>query len=314
MTCERDRAGAKAPDKDDAMTDPIAATTAAARVTGALKKASAATGVGFDYLYKVARRESALDPTARAKTSTAAGLFQFIEQTWLASVKKYGAAHGMASEAAAIEKGASGKFRVADAAQRQAILNLRFDPEKAAALAGELARENKAALEKSLGRAVDAAELYAAHFLGPAGAVKLLSAPREVAAASLAPQAAASNKPVFFDGARARTVDEVMESFRRTIGAAQATIAEAGEAIEKSLAPLLREGAALFGARESAALTVMRERADAAALRAIAEVAPSSSIETKGAFSALSPLALAVLQALDPRELRKEDEKRASGF
>jgi hypothetical protein len=293
------------------MTDPIAAMTAAARVTGALKKASAATGVGFDYLYKVARRESALDPAARAKTSSAAGLFQFIEQTWLASVKKYGAAHGMAAEAAAIEKGASGKWRVADATQRQQILNLRFDPEKAAALAGELALENKAALEKSLGRAVDAAELYAAHFLGATGAAKLLSAPKDASAASLAPQAAASNKPVFFDGARARSVGEVMESFRRTIGAAQTTIAEAGEAIEKSLAPLLREGAAMFSARE---------RADAAALRAIANAAPNFGIETKGAietrgaFNALSPLALAVLQALDPRDLRKDDESRKSGF
>lgn len=267
------------------MTDAIlSATTAQAAVSGALKKASQSTGVGFDYLYRVAMRESSLNPGAKAKTSSAAGLFQFVEQTWLAAVKKYGAAHGLGACAADVQTGADGKLAVADAARRKEILDLRFDPEKAAALAGELARENKAALEGSLGRAVDAAELYAAHFLGAGGAKKLLSAAAQETAASLLPAAAQANRHVFFDGARARTVGEVIDSFRRTIGEAQGAIREIGERIEKSLAPLLRETAIFSQPRERASLAPRPE---------------TPRLELKG----LSPLALALLQALDPREI-----------
>lgn len=263
------------------MTDAISAATAAAKVSGALKKASASTGAGFDYLYRVAVRESALNPDARAKTSSAAGLFQFIEQTWLASVKKYGAKHGLAPEAADIIRGANGRYTVADPARRQAILDLRFDADKAALLAGELAQENKTALEGSLGRAVEAGELYAAHFLGPKGARALLSADKTASAAALLPSAAAANRHVFFDGARERTVGEVIDSFRKTIGGAKAAIAEIksafGDGVSAVAGEILRETAA-FGARS-------------------APSGPPPGFETKS----LSPLVLAVLQAIDWR-------------
>lgn len=266
------------------MTDAIlSATTAQAAISGALKKASQSTGVGFDYLYRVAMRESSLNPQAKAKTSSAAGLFQFIEQTWLDAVKKYGPAHGLGAYAGDIRTGADGRLIVADAARRKEILDLRFDPEKAAALAGELARENKTALEGALGRAVDAAELYAAHFLGAGGAKKLLSAGAAESAASLLPAAAEANRRVFYDGARARTVGEVIDGFRKTIGEAQSAIRDIGERIEKSLAPLLRETAIFSQPLERASFAPRRQ-------------APVFEMKS------LSPLALAVLQALDPHE------------
>lgn len=266
------------------MTDAIGAATAAAKVSGALKKASASTGVGFDYLYRVAVRESSLNPAAKAKTSSAAGLFQFIEQTWLASVKKYGAKHGLGAEAAEIVKGANGRFTVADPARRQAILDLRLDADKAAALAGELAQENKTALESALGRAVEAGELYAAHFLGPNGARALLSAGRETSAAALLPSAAAANRPVFFDGARERTVGEVIDSFRKTIGGATAVLTEIKSAIGEGASAVAEEifrETAAFGARSTL-----------------------PGFETKS----LSPLVLAVLQAIDWRGLEREPD------
>jgi hypothetical protein len=270
------------------MTDAIkAATTASAAISGALKRASASTGASFDYLYKVAVRESSLNPQAKAKTSSAAGLFQFIEQTWLAAVKKYGASHGLANEAANISVAANGRYVVADPALRKDILDLRFDADKAAALAGELALENKTALENGLGRAIDAAELYAAHFLGPTGAKKLLSADASHSAAALLPAAAKANRPVFYDGARERTVGEVIASFRRTIGDAKGAVEALGERIEKSLAPLLRDGG------------LERLAFDRTS-------APPTGFETKG----LSPFVLAVLQALDPRELLSGRDER----
>ena len=63
-------------------------------VEAAIRRASASTGVDFDFLMKTAQRESAMNPAARARTSSAAGLFQFIEQTWLATLKQHGGKHG----------------------------------------------------------------------------------------------------------------------------------------------------------------------------------------------------------------------------
>ena len=195
-----------------------AGTTGAALVTGAVKRASASTGAGFDFLMKMAARESGFDPNAQAKTSSAAGLFQFIEQTWFSTVKKYGAEHGLGAAANAISQNANGRYEVADGASREKILNLRFNAEAASAMAGELANENKTMLEGRLGRAATSADLYTAHFLGPSGAAKLLSAGASVKAAELLPQAAAANRHVFYDGARAKSVGEVIGSIAQSMG------------------------------------------------------------------------------------------------
>ncbi|MGL4729664.1 MAG: transglycosylase SLT domain-containing protein, partial [Bosea sp. (in: a-proteobacteria)] len=52
-------------------------------VTMAIRDGAAKTGTDFGYLVRTAQRESALDPNAKARTSSATGLFQFIDQTWL---------------------------------------------------------------------------------------------------------------------------------------------------------------------------------------------------------------------------------------
>ena len=70
-------------------------------VVDAIRRGAAATGSDFDYLLKTAQRESALDPQARAPTSSATGLFQFIEQTWLGMVKSEGPRFGLDEEARA---------------------------------------------------------------------------------------------------------------------------------------------------------------------------------------------------------------------
>ncbi|MEM9495532.1 MAG: transglycosylase SLT domain-containing protein [Pseudomonadota bacterium] len=208
---------------------PNAFPGAAATVTSALKTASRSTGVSYDFLKYMAQRESSMQPMAEAKTSSAAGLFQFIEQTWLGAVKNHGAKHGLGDYASDITQGAGGRFDVADPARRQEILNLRFDPKASAALAGELANDNKRTLEAKLGRDVSSnAELYAAHFLGAGGAAKLLKADAGASAAALLPKAAAANRPVFYDGARARSVGEVMASIARSMGEPAPEVKSAG--------------------------------------------------------------------------------------
>ncbi len=172
------------------------------RVDSAIRLAAMRTGVDFSYLFNQARIESGFDPDARARSSSATGLFQFIEQTWLGTVKRHGAEHGLGWAAAAIREGPGGRFQVADPALRRAILDLRRQPEAASAMAAAHAADNRDYLERRLGRSVEPVDLYLAHFLGAAGATRFLrahDANPDGAAAALLPAAARANRPVFYD-------------------------------------------------------------------------------------------------------------------
>src|ERR1041384_1332268 len=87
-----------------------ATTGIATRVTGAIRDAARATGAGFDYLLNTAIRESNLNPNAKAKSSSATGLFQFIDQTWLSTIKQWGGSLGYGKYADAISKTADGRY------------------------------------------------------------------------------------------------------------------------------------------------------------------------------------------------------------
>lgn len=192
----------------------------ASPVRTAIANASRATGMDFGFLLATAVRESSLDPTARAPTSTATGLFQFLEQTWLATVKRHGARHGMAAEAAQIEVGADGIYRVADPEARRRILDMRYDPQLSALMAAELANDNADIIRVRAGVEPQYGDLYAAHFLGAAGASDLIIAARErpwTVAADMFPAAARANRPVFYEpDGRPRTVVEVLDNLRAT--------------------------------------------------------------------------------------------------
>jgi len=188
-------------------------------VRAAIAVAAQSTGVDFDFLLAQARLESSLDPSARAGTSSAAGLYQFTGGTWLATLDRHGAEHGLGWAEAAIQGG-----KVGDPALRAQIMALRFDPQVSALMAGELANDNREALTAALGRAPDSAELYLAHFLGAGGATSFLSAmardPGQSAAAIL-PQAAAANRTIFYaPGGAPRSLGQVMDLLRGRLEAA----------------------------------------------------------------------------------------------
>jgi hypothetical protein len=189
------------------------------QVHSAIQRAAQATGVDFAYLLGEARLESSLDPSAKAATSSAAGLYQFTGSTWLQMLDRHGAEHGMDWASGAVRGG-----RVGDPALRGAILDMRFDPDAAALMAGELASDNRVALTGVLGREPDAGELYLAHFLGIGGATKFLSALNadpDQSAAALFPAAAGANRAIFYDGAGApRSLGGVMELLRGKMAAA----------------------------------------------------------------------------------------------
>jgi hypothetical protein len=182
-------------------------------VTGAIRQAARLTGADFQYLLATAQVESNLNPNAKGATSSARGLFQFIDQTWLAVLKQHGPALGYDSYAGAIERRPSGEYAVADPRWQGPIMRLRSDPSANAAMAGAFTRGNAAALSERLGRDASEGELYIAHFLGSAGAGRLIglaaSKPQASAAAAF-PSAARANRGVFYDpSGRARGAAEV---------------------------------------------------------------------------------------------------------
>ena len=209
-------------------------------VQSAIQRASQKTGVDFSYLLGQAQVESSLRPDAKAPTSSAAGLYQFIEQSWLGTVKKHGAEHGLGWAADAISQGASGRYYVSDTATRAYVLKLRNNPEIASLMAAEHAADNKTQLEASLGREVGGADLYMAHFLGIGGATKFLSALERnpgAGAAQLFPAAAASNRNIFFgEGGRVRSVGEIYDRFAAKLQKG-VEIAAGGKALPPIAAP-----------------------------------------------------------------------------
>jgi hypothetical protein len=192
-------------------------------VEGAIQRASQATGVDFSFLMKTANRESGLNPGAKSGASSAAGLFQFVEQTWLSTLKQHGAKHGYARYADLIQKGEDGRYHVGGADAKRAVMDLRLDPHAASMMAGELTSDSAAYLKGRTGRAPTAGELYAAHFLGPQGSAKLIEAAQRqpgATAAHLFPDAAHANKAIFYPGGQAATVGQVLANLTKTAGSA----------------------------------------------------------------------------------------------
>ena len=181
-------------------------------VGAALQRASEATGADFGFLMRTAARESGYNPTAHAPSSSAAGLFQFVEQTWLGALKRHGAKHGYANYADLIQDSGDGKLSVTGSEAKKAVLALRMDPRAAALMAGEMAGDNSAYLKGRVGREPTTGELYVAHFLGPKGSAELIEASHSrpgAAAASLFPDAASANPAIFYREGRAASVAEV---------------------------------------------------------------------------------------------------------
>jgi Transglycosylase SLT domain len=193
-------------------------------VESAIQRAASATGVDFSFLMKTAGRESGMNPSAKSGASSAAGLFQFVEQTWLSTLKQHGAKHGYARYADLIEKGSDGHYHVAGAEAHRAVMDLRLDPHAASLMAGEMTSDSAAYLKGRTGRAPTAGELYAAHFLGPQGSAKLIEAAERqpgATAAHLFPDAAHANKAIFYPGGQAATVGQVYANLTKTAGSSQ---------------------------------------------------------------------------------------------
>lgn len=192
-----------------------------------LQKASATTGVPLDIMTKMAYAESAFNPNAKAKTSSASGLFQFISDTWhkitSSKGKKYGITPGTSP----------------------------FNASANALMGGEFIKENMDAIKGSaLNSPPNAADVYAAHFMGAGGANKLFKEIRSnpnAIAANLFPKQAAANTGIFYkngDRSQPRTVSEVYQVLAKKMSTDPSTaLAKAGTEPGKGL--LARAGEAI---------------------------------------------------------------------
>ena len=230
------------------------------RVAGAIKQAAASSGTSFQYLLTTAKMESDFNPTAGASTSSAHGLFQFIDQTWLTTVKEAGAQFGYGNLADMISKSSDGSYSVSDPDARKAIMKLRDDPTVASAMAAAFTQSNSFKLTGMIGRRPSDSELYMAHFMGVGGAAKLIGNAEDngqASAARLFPNAAAANRSIFYDRStgRARSVSEVYSVLQQrydsaaTSSATQSAMASVGGDVVKpsvamaSAAPSVSSGA-----------------------------------------------------------------------
>ncbi len=172
------------------------------QVVNAIESASQKSGVDFTYLVQQAAAESNFDSKIKSKTSSATGLYQFIDSTWMTMVERYGQDYGLDT---------SGKTK-------GEILDMRKDPKAASFMAAAFASENEKTLNENWGGKVGSTELYLAHFLGAGGASSFLKARDEnplQTAADVFPRAARANKNVFFDKdtGKARTLEQVHQFF-----------------------------------------------------------------------------------------------------
>ena len=179
-------------------------------------KAAAETGSDPALLLSIADKESSFILKAKASTSSASGLFQFIDSTWMTAMKAFGSRH-LQQEANAQAEGAK---PAAASASRSEILKLRNDPYLSAVLAAEILKHEGAKISEEIGRALTAGETYLIHFLGPDDARRFMAKmdqDPQAPAAKLLPRPARANRSIFFASLngrlKAKSLREVHDAF-----------------------------------------------------------------------------------------------------
>jgi len=165
------------------------------KIGDVIRTASKKVGVEESIMLAMAKQESGFNPDAKAGTSSAKGLYQFINKTWDGMVEKYGKVYPELA-----------------AGPMDAL---------ASAIAGALfIKENSQYLKKN-NIPINGTNIYAAHFLGPGGARILLSADPNTLGSTLMPGPAAANKNIFFkkDGSP-NTIGEIINILYGKVGAA----------------------------------------------------------------------------------------------
>ena len=290
--------------------DTINATAAAGvdptrvKIAGSIKQAASTTGASFEYLLATAKMESNFNPKASATTSSAGGLFQFIDQTWLGTVKEAGSQLGYGKYADAITKNPSGSYSVSDPTDRAAVMKLRDDPDAASSMAGVLTQSNSFKLTGKIGRRPTDAELYMAHFMGVGGAGKLISSAEDspnANAARMFPNAAAANSSIFYDrSGTARSVSQVYSVL--TSRYASAANSSATQTAMAAVGGDIKRNVAVASAAPSVSMDTAAYLSSFPDSRTVTPVVATSSADLKTASAQPQPIFRSLFQAGDRAE------------
>ncbi|NVK00597.1 MAG: transglycosylase SLT domain-containing protein [Oceanospirillaceae bacterium] len=164
-----------------------------------------------DYLNQLAQVESSGNPKAKSKTSSATGLYQFINSTWLENVREMGIGKGK-TEAE--------------------ILAMRTDPDISTEVVKHFTKKNVAKL-KDAGIKIKDGTLYMAHFAGVNTAIRLYSADPSEPASSVFSQRAIDANPSILNG---KTVGDVINWASRKMGR-DVAVSEAAETVSPQISP-----------------------------------------------------------------------------
>lgn len=174
------------------------------------------------YLQATALIESGGNANAKAGTSSAGGMFQFLDSTWKQMVKEMG---------------------------KDYTLQDKFDPKKSAEVMAYFTQKQQKQLEGGIGRGATNTDLYMSHFLGAGGATKFINAmgrdPNQSAAA-LDPAAAKANKSIYYtQEGKERSLKEVYNLMGQKMAKAEQAVDTGkwgGKEIPKTVAEIVTKG------------------------------------------------------------------------
>lgn len=170
-------------------------------VYNAISNASSKTGVDMATMLAFADIESSFQPGVGAKTSSAAGLYQFTNGTWNGMVNKYGNMYNVSADSNSI-----------------------YDPNANALMGGQFIKDNTAILQSKGIANPTPGQLYIMHFMGSGGGPQLISAAQSnpnADASAMFPAAASANPSIF----RGKTVGQVYESLTTKVDSKAAAYA-----------------------------------------------------------------------------------------
>lgn len=140
---------------------------APADVQQGLTMAAEASGVAATWLAEIANAESGFNPAAKNPNSSATGLYQFTDATWISALRK---SEKVLKERYGVTQDFS-KFT------KEQMLAMRADPVLQSVVMGEFTFNNITALEEKLGgQHIGLKDAYLAHVMGVDGAAKLIRA------------------------------------------------------------------------------------------------------------------------------------------
>ena len=243
------------------------------------------------YLQATALIESGGNANAKAGTSSAGGMFQFLDSTWKQMVKEMG---------------------------KDYTLQDKFDPKKSAEVMAYFTQKQQKQLEGGIGRGATNTDLYMSHFLGAGGATKFINAmgrdPNQSAAA-LDPAAAKANKSIYYtQEGKERSLKEVYNLMGQKMAKAEQAVDTGkwgGKEIPKTVAEIVTKGGTQVAQAPQTATPAPTPAKTAAPTPQVAQQSTQRMVTIDGKqYAEGSPEAKAALDAQQKQQQQQAPQKK----